>query len=102
MDLETFREQLVIWGITPSVLMFVGVGALITLFFSLRVVTKWFIGTYELQEELKTITKQLSDIQMQISLSAAALKKELHDDLDAAAEQKTVANKSDSFRLTNH
>ena len=102
MDLETFREQLVIWGITPNVLMFIGIAALITLFFSLRVVTKWFIGNLQLQDDITSIKKQLSDIQLQLSMPSTVLKKNLTDDIEEAANIKSTTSSTESFRLTNH
>lgn len=103
MDLEAFREQLVVWGITPNVLMFIGIISIITLFFSVRVVVKWYLGIHALQDDLRTMKKQLSDIHVLLAMPEDA-KTVLTDDFekDEAASAKPKAAKSDSFRLTNH
>jgi hypothetical protein len=100
MDLETFREQLVIWGITPKILIVIGVLSIVTLFFSLRIVTKWFLGIQYLQDELGLMRKQLTDIQTQISMTKTTLREDLDDESEESTPQKRSTN--DSFRLTNH
>jgi len=103
MDLEAFREQLVVWGITPNVLMFIGIISIVTLFFSVRVVVKWYFGIHAIQDDLRTMKKQLSDIQVLLSMPQNP-QTVLTDDFEKeeAASTKPKAAKSDSFRLTNH
>jgi hypothetical protein len=100
MDLESFRQQLIIWGITPNVLIAIGIASLVTLFFSLRIVIKWFLGLQHLQDELAAVRKQLVEIQMQLSLPNAPLKKEIADEEDN--HHPPIKKSSESFRLTNH
>lgn len=103
MDLEAFREQLVVWGITPQVLAGIGLAAVITLFFSLRIVAKWFFGIQQLHDELTLVRKQLSDLQAQLMLASVTVKNDLIDDeIEKAANHQLAAPKSESFRLTNH
>ena len=101
MDLEAFREQLVIWGITPNILAGLGIASIITLFFSLRVVAKWFFGFYQIQDELAIVRKQLASIQAQLMLGSTGLKTELQTDVEIPTDIKSKT-KSESFRLTNH
>jgi hypothetical protein len=101
MDLEAFREQLVIWGVTPQVLAAIGVVSLIILFFSLRITTKWFMGFYQIQDELTQVRKQLAIIQSQLTMNNATPNK-LQDALDEPVGIKATPSKTDAFRLTNH
>ena len=103
MDLETFRDQLVVWGITPQVLVAIGICSIITLFFSLRVVAKWFMGFYELQSEMQQVRKQLADMHTLLTVNTVAIKKELQEEIQESVSIKAaVTSKVDSFRLTNH
>lgn len=103
MDLEAFREQLVVWGITPNVLMFIGVASVITLFFSVRVVIKWYLGIHALHDDVRSMKKQLSDIQLLLSMPQDAPKILTDEfDKDEATSEKPKIAKSDNFRLTNH
>lgn len=101
MDLEAFRQQLVVWGITPNVLMFIGIASIITLFFSVRVVIKWYFGIHALQNDLQSMKKQLNDIQLLLTASGMS-QTILTEEIEPPADFTISEPKNENFRLTNH
>lgn len=93
MDIETFRQNLTTWGLTPQVLVMIGVTSFILLVVSVRVVLKWYLGIQRLQDDLTTIREQLAAIRKDI----AKLDMGSVDD----SMEKTNVHAAETFRLTH-
>lgn len=96
MIIESIQQFLTDLNLTENHLLFIGAMALISLFFSMRALVKWYLGVDQLRAELQSIRADLKAIKESIEQDNA-----LKNDQMLTVKPKTDEKPPATFQL-NH
>lgn len=99
MDLGQIQQWLQSAGITPAVLVLIGVVALITLFFTSREIVSWYLKIPSLKDEVRLLRDEILDLKQQIQQMSHKQDMSLLASDDDVFDPSKSAEAKKSFRL---